>query len=470
LSLCNSIAGAYAEKSPVVVISGAPGLRERFNNPLLHHRVKDFRTQLEVFRRICCADTDLNDPQTAFREIDRILAAVARYRRPGYIELPRDMVDVIPDGPHTPTHKKPHSDAATLAEAVMEAARLIAAAKRPIIIAGVEIHRFGLQAELLNLAENAQIPITATMLGKSVINECHPLFAGIYEGALGREEVTRFVEESDCVLLLGEFMSDINMGIFTANLVPANCIYATSELLRISHHEYPNVLLGDFIAGLCAANLRASQRPLPPRPEETNEEPQPAKPDEPITIHRLIASLNRVIDENMVVIADPGDSLFASSELVMHEQTDFISPAYYTSLGFAVPAALGVMIARPKLRPIVMVGDGAFQMTGMELSTVMRHGLSPIVIVLDNQGYGTERLLHPGNHEFNEILPWHYHRLPQVFGGGMGYEVRTKVEFDHALQSAIADTHAMSLIQVHLDRNDRSATLERLAKKLSSRI
>ena len=105
LSLCNSIAGAYAEKSPVVVISGSPGMRERFNNPLLHHRVKDFHTQAEVFRRICCAEAELNDPHTALREIDRVLAAVVRHRRPGYIELPRDMVGVVPDGPHTPTRK-----------------------------------------------------------------------------------------------------------------------------------------------------------------------------------------------------------------------------------------------------------------------------------------------------------------------------------------------------------------------------
>ena len=125
----------------------------------------------------------------------------------------------------------------------------------------------------------------------------------------------------------------------------------------------------------------------------------------------------------MVVIADPGDALFASSDLVIHRQTEYLSPAYYTSMGFAVPAALGVMVARPELRPIVLVGDGAFQMTGMELSTIVRHGFNPIVIVLDNQGYGTERLLHAGEHAFNDIQPWHYHKLPEVLGGGTGYEV-----------------------------------------------
>jgi indolepyruvate decarboxylase len=469
LSLCNSIAGAYAEKSPVVVISGAPGLRERYNNPLLHHRVKDFRTQSEVFHRICCSDADLNDPQTAFREIDRVLAAVVRYRRPGYLELPRDMVHVVPDSPHTPLHKTPHSDPETLAEAVSEAVRRIAAAERPVIIAGVEIHRFGLQDALLRLAEEAQIPMTATMLGKSVVGEHHPLFAGIYEGALGHKAVTRFVEESDCVLLLGEFMSDINMGIFTANLAPARCIYATSDMLRISHHQFPGVLLGDFIDGLAQAGLKAPFRAMPPRDESTDE-PWIARPDDPITIRRLIARLNRALDDRMVVIADPGDALFASSELVIHGQAEFISPAYYTSMGFAVPAALGVMIAKPALRPIVLVGDGAFQMTGMELSTIVRHGFCPIIIVLDNEGYGTERLLQSSDHNYNNIQPWHYHRLPEVLGGGAGYDIRTEADFDRALESALADTRGMSLLQVHLDRRDCSQTLERLAEKLGLKV
>jgi indolepyruvate decarboxylase len=469
LSLCNSVAGAYAEKSPVVVISGSPGMRERFNNPLLHHRVKDFHTQADVFRRLCCAEAELDDPHTALREIDRVMAAVVRHRRPGYIELPRDMVNVVPDGPHMPVHKTPVSDPEVLAEAVSEAIRRISAAERCVIIAGVEIHRFGLQDELLRFAEGAGIPITATMLGKSVIGERHPLFVGIYEGALGHEEITQFVEQSDCVILLGEFMTDINMGIFTANLAPAHCIYATSETLRISHHHFNNVLLGDFIKGLAAAGVMVPPRRLPSR-TDANDEPFQLCPDAPITIRRLIARLNEALDETMVVIADPGDALFASCDLVIHRQTEFISPAYYTSMGFAVPAALGAMVARPSLRPLVLVGDGAFQMTGMELSTIVRHGFHPIVIVLDNKGYGTERQLHPGDHKFNDIQPWHYYRVPEILGGGRGYDIHTEGDFNSALNSALADTSQMSLLHVHLDVNDRSPTLQRLAEKLSTRV
>ncbi|NUQ63233.1 MAG: alpha-keto acid decarboxylase family protein [Pirellulales bacterium] len=469
LSLCNSIAGAYAEKSPVVVISGSPGMRERYNNPLLHHKVRDFRTQAEVFRRLCVAAAELSDPDTAFREIDRVFDAVIRYRRPGYIELPRDMVAVVPDGMYRPKTTELRSDPAALAEAVAETSRRIARSRRPAILAGVEIHRFGLQDKLLELAEGAGIGITTTLLGKSVISETHPLFAGIYEGAMGREEVRRFVEESDCVLVLGAFMTDLNLGIYTANLDPGRCIYATSEQLRISHHNYHDVLLSDFIEGLVRAGLKAAPRELPPKPSLAGATFE-LRPDAPITIQRLIARLNQTLDASTVVIADVGDALFASTELVIRERTEFISPAYYTSMGYAVPAVLGAMTARADLRAVALVGDGAFQMTGMELSTIVGRGLNPIVIVLDNQGYGTERLLHAGDYRFNDIHPWQYHRLPEVLGGGKGYEVRTEGEFDAALRAAWADTTSMSLIQVHLDRKDCSKALERLARRLGPRV
>jgi indolepyruvate decarboxylase len=467
LSLCNSIAGAYAEKSPVVVIAGSPGMRERINNPLLHHKVKDFRTQAEVFEKICTAGTELTEPSTAFREIDRVLDAAARTKRPVYIELPRDMVDVVPDVPYPFRPTEPVSDPDSLAEAVAEAVEWINRCQRAVIVAGVEIHRFGLQDDVVALVEGSQIPFAATLLGKSVISELHPLYVGLYEGAMGREEVTQFVEQSDCVILLGTFMTDLNLGIFTANLNPANCIYATSEQLRIRHHHFHNVQLADFIRALSAAKPAPPPRKLLPKPKRCDENFQ-VRPEAPITIARLIARLNESLTDDTAIIADVGDSLFAATELCVHTRTTFISPAYYTSMGFAVPAALGVHVAQERLRAIAIVGDGAFQMTCNELSTIIRQGFPTIVIVLDNRGYGTERVLHPGN--FNDINPWQYHKLPEIFNGGTGYEVRTEGEFDEALRGALADTTSMSLIQVHIGLDDHSSALRRLADRLSKRV
>ena len=469
LSVCNSIAGAYAEKSPVVLITGSPGLGERRNNPLLHHMVRNFRTQYDVFEKLCIAGTEINDPLTAFREIDRVLAACQRYKRPVYIEIPRDMVHVRPEGPHSAEKVLVGCDQRALNEAVDETVRRIEAARQPVFILGVEIHRFGLQDIALKIAEASGIPLAATILGKGVVAETHPLYMGLYEGALGNDAITKYVESSDCVVLLGTFMTDINLGIYTAELDTANCIYATSEVLRIRHHHYHDVHLTEFLHELADRKLQVKQ-PLLPAPTDWNKDPFVLQPEAPITISRLMDRLDEQLDDNTIVIADIGDALFAATELTTRGRTEFISPAYYTSMGFAVPASLGAQVARPDARVVAIVGDGAFQMTGMELSNLVRRKMPVIVIVLNNGGYGTERLLHPGDYEFNEIHSWHYDQLPAVLGGGTGYLVRTEGEFDAALDAAWQDRTGPSIVHVILDPRDCSRALSRMAERMSKTV
>jgi indolepyruvate decarboxylase len=168
-----------------------------------------------------------------------------------------------------------------------------------------------------------------------------------------------------------------------------------------------------------------------------------------------------------VVIADVGDALFGALDLVTCRAAHFLSPAYYTSLGFAVPAGIAVQLSNPALRPLVLVGDGAFQMTGMELSTAVRYGLNPIVVVLNNQGYGTERPMMDG--AFNDILSWQYSRLPEVLGSGTGYVVETEEQFATALTSARADAEAFSILDVHLEADDLSPALRRLTAALAKK-
>ncbi|MGZ3470185.1 MAG: alpha-keto acid decarboxylase family protein [Isosphaeraceae bacterium] len=469
LSTCNSIAGAYAEKSPVIVLSGSPGMSERARNPLLHHKVKDFDTQFEVFQKITVASAVLDRPETAFSEIDRVLEAAQRYKRPVYLELPRDQTHSRQVAPHRLPEGLPPSDPDALREALDEASTLLAGARRPVILADVEIHRFRLQSELISLAESTGMPIATTILGKSVISEAHPLFAGVYEGGMGRPEVTELVESADCLLMLGCFLTDINLGIFTANLDPSRCIDATSENLRIHHHHYRDVRLDDFLQGLIGRKLVLNRTEVPRR---TNPFAQAlsAGPDTPVRSVHLFGRLNQLLAKHaeMTVIADIGDSLFGAADLEMHRHTEFLSPAYYTSMGFGVPAALGASMANPSPRILVVVGDGAFQMTGMELSTIARYGLNPIVVVLNNHGYTTERFLLEG--PFNDIHDWAYHLVPDVLGAGLGLEIRTVGELDQGLETALGNTAGFSLLNVHLDPYDRSPALERLASRLSKMV
>ena len=467
LKVANTTAEAFAEKSPVVVISGAPGIGEREKNPLLHHKVREFDTQKKVFEQLTVASTVLSDPQTAFQEIDRVLHATLRYKRPVYIELPRDLVAK----PGIASHRTPvlheESDPQTLREALKEAAGMINSAKQPVIIADIEVHRFGLQDDLLKLAQKTNIPVAATLLGKSVIGEQHPFYLGVYEGAMGRDDVRQYVESSDCLILLGAFMTDINLGVYTARLDPGRSIYATSEKTSICYHNYEDVRFKDFVRGLLAAKLRRRELVNIPRAE-----PMPAfvavRGKNKITVKRLFQRLNSFLSDNTVVVADVGDALFGAADLFIHRRTEFLGPAYYASMGFGVPAGVGAQLADPKLRPLVLVGDGAFQMTGMELSTAVRYKLNPIVVVLNNQGYGTERQMQDG--PYNDLLPWNYNRIPEVLGSGRGFVIETEEQLDQALFVAERHTESFCLLDVHLDPLDRSPALQRLAERLAKKL
>lgn len=467
LSLCNSIAGAYAEKSPVIVISGAPGMDERETDPLLHHRVKNFSTQRDVFKKITVATALLDDPLTAFKEIDRCLEACVRYKRPVYLELPRDCVHLKAIVPHTPDDMQLVSNKNALRESIEEATGLIQACKKPVIITGVEVHRFGLREQVLKFAEKHKIPMCATILGKSVVSESHPLYLGVYEGAMGRNEVQRYVEESDCVILLGTFMTDINLGIYTAHLDPGKCIYATSEKLRISYHHFHDVVFSDFVNELANQKMKVVARKIPEkiRPHAVD---YVVKPSKAVTTKHLFESINQILNDETVVITDVGDCLFGAVDLMISTHTQFLSPAYYTSMGFAIPASLGAQVANQDLRPIVLVGDGAFQMTCLELSTSLKLGFNPIVIVLNNKGYTTERFLQEG--PFNDIPDWKYHNITDLIGGGWGFEVSTEGDLEKAIKAALANKDSLSVINVHLNPTDVSPALTRLADKMSKHL
>lgn len=466
LKVANTTAEAFAEKSPVIIISGAPGLNERRKNPMLHHKVKTFETQQNVFNELCHSTVSLEDPKTAASEIDVAIENALRYKQPVYIEIPRDMARATIPVQRRVKSKGLVSDLDCLKEGLEEVIEKINQSKKPVILAGVEIHRFALQDTVLKIAEKYKIPVAATILGKSVIGESHPLYLGVYEGGVGHEKVRVYVESADCLLMLGAYQSDMNMGVFTAKINPKMLISASFEKLAVQHHVYPHVMLADVLEGL------ASSRKIKKKGLKTV--PNPKKPTifkpkkQKMTVDRLFHCINSHLRDDMIVIADVGDSLFGALDLYISTRTEFLSPAYYTSIGFSVPASVGAQCARKKLRPLVIVGDGAFQMTGMELSTACRYGLNPIVILLNNEGYGTERPILDG--KFNDIFNWNYHKLPEFLGQGKSCLAKNEEEFFQSLNSAILDKSTFQLIEVVLDRWDFSAPLKALTSGLSNNV
>jgi len=464
LNVLNAIAGAYAEKSPVVVVSGAPGRKDREKDPLLHHKVKTFETQRRIYDEVTVATAVLLDEERAASEIVRCVEACLRHKRPVYIEVPHDMADrVIPTS--VPASPPPElSDPHTLAAALEETFALIRAAKKPVILAGVELARYKMNHLVVRMAERMNIPIAADLLSKSAVPENHPLYLGVYGGAMSSDEAVRqYVESADLVLMLGTFITDMSMGFYTAKLERKRTILATTERVNVRYHRYESVQFRDFLDGLAESAIprkrfRPAARAALPAPLRK------AERVEPLTIVDTFRILSLHLDEHSCVVADIGDAIFGAVGIRSEKQAQFIAPAYYMSMGFAVPASIGLAMANPKFRPYVIVGDGAFQMTGAELSTAVRLGLNPIVFVLNNDGYGTMRRIHDGS--FNAITQWNYASICKLIGGGDSAVVTTKGELDDAIRRAQSSDN-LTVIEVKIPRDDVSPQLVRIGREVA---
>lgn len=463
LNMLNSIACAYAEKSPVIVVSGGPSPADRKHDPLLHHKVRTFDTQRRIFEEVTCANTILMDPATAADEIMRVVETVLNECRPGYIEIPYDVVDMPIRPPVIKNIPDPESDAENLAACVAEALEKIAGAKQPVIIADVELHRHGLTDMVVEIAKKYNIPIAATLLSKSIISETNPMYIGVYSGGLSEKPVQDYVESSDCVIMLGAFITDVFLGLNTARLERKNTILVNTEKANIGHHSYERVLFKDFLHGLLSAkpSPHAFTHPNPLKeatPLDTGEL------NDPLTAEAFFRILSLSLPDNATIVSDTGDALLGCIGLRTRARKNFIADAYYLSMGFAMPASIGAAVALPESRVYAIVGDGAFQMTGIEVSTSAKYRMNQVVIILNNDGYGTQRHILDG--EFNNIQMWDYTKLTELVRYGKSARVTTKGELSTALKTAANDHNQMHVIEVVIPRDSCSSHLKRMGEAL----
>lgn len=465
LNIVNAVGQAYAECSPMVVISGGPGVNERRKYTNLHHKVRTYETHQRVMSEITALSIIIDNPLTAGREIDRALNTAITFKRPVYIEIPRDMSEVeIEEEPFIPIKKT--FDSGALNEALNEITNLLNNAKKPVIIADAELARLGLQKELISFAERVNIPVASTILGKSIFPEEHPLSMGVYFGELSNSKVAEYIHNSDFRLMLGVILSDINLGMFTAKISPDDAIVANIDGLKIKKHFYPQISLDVFMKGLLDRNDIKKRDLTFPRIQVPNY--PTGKDEDKITVKALMSLTNDFIDKDYRVICDVGDCLFAGQELQIRGASTFLSPAYYLSMGFAVPGAVGAQIAEPSRRPIVMVGDGAFQMTGFELMTIAKLRLNPIIILFNNGIYATLRYCEPPSTQQQHKIPTaDYAKLAEIMGG-KGISVKTVGDFKNALNIAKSTTDTFTLLDVHIDEHDISPALKTFGERLGS--
>jgi len=462
-SLFNAVMGAYAERVPVVVISGGPRTTMRSERFHLHHTVRNKNLQQELFARITEAAVVLDRAASAPGQIDATLTACLRSRRPVYIEIPLDMVAApcAPPGPWV-VDTSLTSEPDTLAEALAETVEMINAAQNPVILAGIEAQRLGSQADLLDLVQHTGFPFATTYLSKSMLPEQHPQFAGVYGAALGGEAAQQLVEAAEVILCLGTLLTDMALGFGTAHLEPNRMVLANSDQVRIKHHTYAQVSLGDFIRGLLGQLPQGPPRDQAFIPAYQGAETFIPSAPRPLTNKGFYERVNRFLDHRSLVLADTGDSICAAAQLYLPAGSKYICQGYYMSIGYTLPATLGVKLASPEYRPVTFIGDGALQMTAQELSTLIRHRLNPVIFLINNDGYTVERVINDG--PYNDLQPWKYHLLPQVFQGGWGMAVKTESDLAEALEKAKSKPDELAFIEVRLDRLDCCESLKKLTR------
>ena len=456
-NVVNAVAGSFAEEVPLLVISGGPGEQETRLGTLIHHQAKEIESQHRIFQEVSCASCVIRSASGAAEQIHELVSTIRSRRRPGYLEIHRDLVETrigVPaelvrwDG----SIAEPTSDSAKGAEAARETADRINSARRPVVIVGIEVHREGATRDLVALADRLGAPVATTVLSRGAFPMYHPLYLGLYMGNLGPAPIRRRVADADLVLALGALRSDINLGASSRGVAPERMVQAMGGQVHISRHTYTDVRLRPFVRAIRRIpGLRRHREQV----EYADNLKRPrAEARTPIAVNDLLLTVNDFlrVRRGYHVVAESGDMLFGGLEVRVPPGGLYFAQGFYASMGYGVPAALGIQIGSGK-RPLVLCGDGAFQMTGAELSHASRHGCNPIIIVVNNGGWGIFRPVSP-RADLLELPNWPYAEMAEGWGG-LGIRVRNRRELRAALERAHREPR-FALIEAIGDPDDLS--------------
>lgn len=423
LKLCNSVAGSYSERSPVVVVSGAPGIKERNKDFLSNHFLGAFNSQQKIFNHITCHSVILDDSTTAGWKIDKALDILLCNKQPIYIELPRDIsllpikYDVYTQG----TPSSPVSNEDSLFEAVEDITNLLKSSKKPVLVVGVQALRFGIQDNLIKFAEKNTIPIVTTLLSKSSIDERHPLFSGVYLGEHTEDQSLKdLVEGSDCLLIFGEMLTNSNaiFDLETPSLNNNNIIFCSVEKIKVKNHIYCDIRFIDICKKIFKLEI-LEKKSLPK--DKFSISPFVAS-EENISIKRIFDKIETVVSENYPLIVDVDKNLLKAASLKV-PYCCFISSAFYCSKGFSIPASLGIQVQKPYCRPIVLTSVDSFKISCLELFTIAQNELNPIIVLVRD--------------DFDNEINLFY-KMKEMIVGIDSFLVRTEKDFEGSFVSALS--------------------------------
>jgi indolepyruvate decarboxylase len=423
----------------------------------------------DLFRRmtepVVCGHAVMT-PQNAVHETERLIAEALYHRRPVYMAFPADLANQPVLGETTPI-APPRSNPDNLAAAVEAIAATLEKARTACVIAGILVSRTGEREVLQRLINASGLPFSTMLMGKSALDEQHPSYVGIYNGALMNDEVRTFVEGRDCVMLVGAPLTDFNTGAFTARLLPERTIAINHHHVQVGDKRFNDVEMTDLLAALVDRLPQLDRSRI--RTKSLGK--VSGKDNEPIDAAALYSRWERFLKPDDILVVETGTVSMGLGFALLPSGATFHNQTLWGSIGWATPAAFGAAVAAPDKRVVLVTGDGAHQLTVQEVSQFGRLGLTPVIFVLNNNGYLIERLLcKEPSIAYNDIAPWHYADLAKAFGNDdwLTARVTTCDEFDRALEEAgrsktgayievVTDAYAASPLALKL--HDAVATL-----------
>jgi alpha-keto-acid decarboxylase len=470
LSAANAIAGSYAEHVPVVHIVGGPSKDAQGTRRALHHSLGDgdFEHFFRISREITCAQANLM-PATATREIDRVLSEVREQRRPGYLLLPVDVARFETEPPTAPLPRYTGGTSRRALALFIEAATELIANHRLTVLADLLVHRLNAVDKLEALLAADVVPHATLMWGKSLVDESSPTFLGIYAGAASAEPVRRAIEEAPALVTAGVVFTDMVSGFFSQRIDPAKTIDVAPQQSMVGNQVFAPLEMEAALEALTSILLGRGIT-SPPIASTSDDAPAqaPAR-DEPLSQKVLWDRFCHALTPGNVVLADQGTSYYGMATHRLPRGVTFIGQPLWGSIGYTLPATLGAGLAHRDRRPVLLIGDGAAQLTVQELGTFSREGLSPVVVVVNNDGYTVERMIHGKDQPYNDIVSWSWADIPNALGvtNHLTFRAQTYGELDDAFLAAAQNRDRMVLIEAIVPRLDSPDLLNELAQPTS---
>ncbi|GLI68837.1 hypothetical protein VaNZ11_013380 [Volvox africanus] len=472
-SVINAVAGAYSEDLPVIVISGGPNSQDHASNHILHHTTgfNEYGQQLRAFKECTCCQVVIQHIEDAHMLLDTAISEALLRRKPVYIEVACNLADLTHPSFASPpvpyALKVDHTNTASLEAAVDAAVEHLSKAVKPVLLAGVRTRPARTRAAVLRLANASKYPVAVMPDAKGMFPEDHQQYIGMYWGAVSSPCTCEVVESSDVVICVGGVWTDYSTVGYSLLLKPEKMIRVDNNRVTICNGPtFGCVVMADFLEAL-AARVKANDTGLTmyKRIVLPTTEPLKQGDGEMLRTNVLFKHIQHMLTPTTSLVSEVGDSWFNTLKLKLPPGAEYELQMRYGSIGWSVGAVLGYCCAErqshPDRRVVACIGDGSFQMTAQEVSTMLRYGVDPIIFLINNGGYTIEVEIHDG--PYNVIKNWDYTGFVRALHNGDGKlwtaEARTEPELESAIAEAVQRRGQLCFIMVVTHRDDCSKEL-----------